>query len=56
MADTIPLSDALRQITDELLQADAYAKQRGTAVMQFQECEVEFAVELAKEGEAGVKI
>jgi hypothetical protein len=36
MADTIPLSDVLRQISDELLLAEAYSKRRGDAVMQFQ--------------------
>jgi hypothetical protein len=56
MAKEIPLSEVLEEITNQLLQADAYARRRGKSVMQFQECEVEFAVELSKEGEGGVEI
>ncbi|WP_323003213.1 trypco2 family protein [Denitromonas sp.] len=56
MADQFPLADVLSQVASELLKADAMAKARGAAVMQFEHCEVEFAVSAEKGGDAGVKL
>jgi hypothetical protein len=56
MTVQIALSDVLDHISNELLQADSRARQRGKATMQFAECELEFAVNLEKSGKAGIKV
>ena len=56
MSKRIPLADVLANITDELLKAQQNATKRGLAVMQFEECELEFAVELSVEGSGGVNV
>lgn len=56
MAERIPLSEVVAKVAEELIQAQAKAKARGTAVMQFDECELEFAVEAEREGKAGVNV
>lgn len=56
MAKHVPLADVLSQIADELVQAGENARKRGTPVMQFAECEVEFAVEAETQKDGGVKI
>lgn len=55
-AGRIPLSDLLASIRSEIVKADAAAKKEGTAVMQFDECEFEFAVEIEKEAKGGVHV
>lgn len=56
MPEKIALSDVLSLVRHELLQADEKAKAAGFGVMQFEECEVEFAVEVEKSGTAGFAI
>jgi len=56
MSKQIPLSDVLTHITEELVKADENARKRGRAAMRFDECELEFAVQLEGGGEAGVKV
>ena len=56
MADEFPLSDVLANITNELLKADENARARGKATMQFEECEVEFAVKFEGGAKAGIKV
>ena len=43
----IELSALLEHVTSELIKSHEHAQKRGTAVMQFKECEIEFAVEAA---------
>jgi hypothetical protein len=52
----IPLSEVLQNIAEELIQAQNRAIERGIAVMQFAECEAEFAVKADYEGGGKVKI
>lgn len=56
MANRIPLSEILRNIAEELIEAQIEAKKRGQAVMQFSECETEFAVKAEYEGGGKIKI
>ncbi|MBV8771177.1 MAG: hypothetical protein JO166_02435 [Deltaproteobacteria bacterium] len=56
MANKIPLSDVLQNITEELAKADKAARERGSAVMQFTDCELDFAIEAERQGNAGVKL
>ena len=56
MTKKIRLSELLEHITEELITADEDARKRGFATMQFDECEIEFAVETEKEGGGGVKV
>jgi len=49
MSEKIQLSEMLDHISQELLEAQRKAEQRGQATMQFSECEIEFAVETTKE-------
>lgn len=51
-----PLAEVLTNVAEELLKAQKTANERGVAVMQFEECEVEFAVEFSVEGSGGVNI
>jgi hypothetical protein len=52
----IKLSEMLDQISLELLEAQKKAVERGQPTMQFSECEIEFAVETAKEAGGGIKV
>jgi hypothetical protein len=54
--DRIPLADLLAHISDELFAADAAAKKRGKAAMQFKECELEFAVSAEVKADADIKV
>jgi hypothetical protein len=56
MANRIPLSEILGNIAQELLEAQANAKSRGVAVMQFSECEAEFAIRAEYEGGGKIKV
>ena len=56
MSEKIQLSEMLDHISAELLNAQNKAKLRGQAVMQFAECEIEFAVETTKEAGGGIKV
>jgi hypothetical protein len=56
MPNKLPLSEVVASVTDELLKAESAAKSRGSSVMQFDECELEFAVEVEKEGKAGINV
>lgn len=56
MQEKIPLADLLTHISEELFKADADAKERGKAAMQFKECEVEFAVAAEAKAGAGIKV
>ncbi|WP_306393610.1 trypco2 family protein [Telluria beijingensis] len=50
------LADVLQHISTQLQEADRAARQRGAPVMQFEECEVEFAVKVEASGSAGLKV
>jgi hypothetical protein len=52
----LALADYLAAIASEFLKAQAAARLRGVSVMQFAECEIEFAVEVEGAGEAGIEI
>jgi Trypsin-co-occurring domain 2 len=52
----IPLADLLSHITDQLVLADTAARARGKATMQFEECELEFAVKIEGDAKAGIKV
>ena len=56
MVDAIPLAQMLASVTEELHKAQAAAQAKGEAMMQFAECELEFAIAAADEGKAGVKL
>jgi hypothetical protein len=56
MATRLPLSEVVSQVAAELVRARDRARQRGEAVMQFDECELEFAVEAEKEASGGVNV
>jgi hypothetical protein len=56
MAKHFPLADVLANIAEELIKAQKNADKRGLAVMQFEECEVEFAVEFGVEGSGGINV
>ncbi|MBV9850407.1 MAG: hypothetical protein JO250_12090 [Armatimonadetes bacterium] len=52
----IPLAELLQQITTELRRAHEAAEWRGNAVMRFQECELEFAIEAEAKAEGGFHV
>jgi hypothetical protein len=56
MANKIPLSEVLEHVAGELVEADRKARARGFEVMQFGECEIEFAIETEKSGSGGVQV
>jgi hypothetical protein len=57
MAKTrIPLAELVHHITSELRDAHARAVSTGTPVMQFQECELEFAIETERSGKGGINV
>ena len=56
MSEKIRLSEILDHISQELIEAQQNAQDRGQATMQFDECEIEFAVETTKEAGGGVKV
>lgn len=56
MADKFALSDVLEMLGRELRKANDRARAQGSGVMEFEECEVEFAVEVEKSGNAGIQI
>ena len=55
-SDRIPLSDLLASVRSEIVTADAAAQEAGVAVMKFDECEFEFAVEIEKDAKGGIKV
>jgi hypothetical protein len=56
MAERIALAHVISEVAAELLKADKEAKNRGAALMQFEACEVEFAVTVEKTAEGGIKV
>jgi len=56
MDQQFSLSEVLAHISEELVTADESARARGKAAMQFEECEVEFAVKLEGGVKAGIKV
>lgn len=56
MPERIPLSDVVAHVTTELKKAHNRSVKEGQAVMQFKECEFEFAVEAEKSAEGGLKV
>lgn len=56
MAERIELSELLKHISDQLVDAHEHAQKRGRAVMQFKECEIEFAIEVKKEATGTFKV
>ncbi|GAA0692252.1 trypco2 family protein [Vreelandella titanicae] len=52
----LPLAQVLSQVAEELLAADMNARERGTPVMQFDQCEVEFAITAEASSNAGIKV
>ncbi|MDQ5822924.1 MAG: hypothetical protein M3441_01790 [Chloroflexota bacterium] len=56
MPERIKLSEVLANLSQEIITAEENARLRGRAVMQFEECEVEFGVEIEKQGNASINI
>lgn len=56
MSDEIRLADLLTHITDQLLEADRKSRARGKATMRFEECELEFAVKIEGDANAGINV
>ena len=54
MSQRIEFSKVIEHITEELKKAKQASPE--DAVMQFEECEVEFAIELEKSGKSGINI
>jgi hypothetical protein len=54
--EQLPLAEVLSQVAQELLTADKTARERGIPVMQFDHCEVEFAVTVEKSAKAGLQV
>ena len=52
----LKLAEVLDTLAQQLLEAQQNARTRGAAVMQFAECEIEFAVDIEKSGNAGIEI
>jgi hypothetical protein len=50
------LASFIDQVAQQLLAAEAKARGRGDHVMQFEECELEMAVSIDKDGRAGIKV
>lgn len=49
------LAELLAQLSDQLIAADRRARERGQAIMQLEECEVELAINMEGGGNAGIK-
>ena len=56
MITEIPLSEVLEEISAELKKAAENANSSGSATMQFEECEIEFAVKVEKDAKGGLKV
>ncbi|MEH8018355.1 hypothetical protein MN202_14025 [Rheinheimera muenzenbergensis] len=56
MSNDIPLSEILQHISNELKSAHLSAEKTGGATMQFEECEIEFAVKAEKDASGGIKV
>lgn len=56
MADRVPLAEMIEHVATALIQAQEMAQQRGQAVMQFSQCQIESAVEVTKEATGGIKV
>jgi NTP-dependent ternary system trypsin peptidase co-occuring protein len=56
MSNQIAIADVLSHISNQLLQADKAARERGTATMRFDECELEFAIKVEGSAKAGIKV
>lgn len=56
MTERIPLSEMISQVTAEIRKAHERATAGNDAVMQFEECEFEFAVEAEKSAEGGLHV
>ena len=56
MAQKVELKRLLAQINEEIRAAHDRATSDGSAVMQFEECELEFAVDFELKGEGGVDV
>jgi hypothetical protein len=56
MSERIPLSDLIAQITAEIRKAHDFATETERAIMQFEECEFEFAVEAEKSAEGRIHV
>lgn len=52
----VELSKVLDHIAAELIVVDTAARTRSKPVMQFDECEIEFAVKVEMSGQAGIKV
>lgn len=56
MTERIPLSEMISQVTAEIRKAHERATAGNDAVMQFEECEFEFAVEAEITAEGGIHV
>jgi Trypsin-co-occurring domain 2 len=52
----IPLAEVLNYVSAELWQAHTAATERGNALMQFHECELEFALDVEVNAEGGFHV
>ena len=55
-ANRIPLSDVLAHVAAEIRQAHAKATAEDRAVMKFQECEIELAVDIENSASGGLQV
>lgn len=56
MENQFELSEVLKHLAEQLSAADAAARVGGNPVMQFEDCELEFAVKLETGAKGGVKV
>jgi hypothetical protein len=56
MSERIQLSTLVDKIRQELYAAHQHALSEGGGIMQFEECELEFAVETEVEAKGGIKV
>ena len=56
MSNEIPLSEVLEEISRELKKASERSTKDGDATMQFEECEIEFAVKAEKDAKGSLKL
>jgi hypothetical protein len=52
----VPLAGLIDEVASQLLAAEQQAAKRDKPVMQFTECELEMAIAIEDEGQAGVKV
>lgn len=52
----MPLADLIKQVTDELIEAEEHAQSRGRFVMELQECMLELALSVQADARGGLRV